>query len=72
MILIILSISSYEMNKVIHFPALTSLSPASLPTIFLSKLSNTNEVALVAKCGKISLAKETANFNSASLPNLPY
>ena len=54
------------MNKVNPFPAPT----ASCPLIFLSNLSITDEVALVAYCGKIFLIKGTANFVSASLPDL--
>ena len=55
------------MNKVNPFPALT----ASHPLISLSNLSITDEVALVANCGKICLTKGTTNFVSASLPDLP-
>ena len=48
------------MNKVNPFPALT----ASTPLIFLSTLSYTVEVALVASLSKTSLAKETAKSAS--------
>ena len=50
-ILIILSISSFEINKVKSFPALTTL----LSCIFLSSLSIVNEATLVANLGKSSL-----------------
>ena len=59
------------MNKVNTFPPLTALVPAPCPLIFLSKLSITDEVALVVNYDKISLAKEAAKFNSAYLPKLP-
>ena len=51
-ILIILSISSFEMNKVNPFLALA----------FISNLSNTYEVALVANLGKTYLAKGTTSL----------
>ena len=44
------------MRGVNHLPPLT----APFPLIFLSNLSNIDEVALVAKLGKASLAKGTA------------
>ena len=50
-----------------HFPALT----APRPLIFLSNVSNIDENALVTNLGKMSLAKGTASFISASLPNIP-
>ena len=71
MILIILSISSIEINKVNTFPALTVLAPTLLPRIFLSILSVTDEVAVVAYCGKIFLAKRTAIFISALVHHFP-
>ena len=49
------------MNKVNPFRALTT----PLPLIFLSNLSNTDEVALVANLGKTCLAKGTARSNNA-------
>ena len=49
------------------FSALT----AHCPFILLSNLSNTEEVALVANLGKISLAKGTARSNNVFLPKLP-
>ena len=48
------------MNKVNPFTDLT----ASRPFIFLSNLSNTEELALVANLGKRSLAKGTARSNN--------
>ena len=59
------------MNKVNLFLALTALFSAPIPHIFLLKLSITDEVALVANCSKIYLAKGAANFKCPSLPNLP-
>ena len=61
MILIISSITSFKMNKVNSFPSLTT--PCAL--IFLSKLSATDKVALVANLGKINLVNQTAKSNSA-------
>ena len=46
------------------FSALTAHRPFIL-------LSNTEEVALVANLGKISLAKGTARSNNVFLPKLP-
>ena len=65
-ILIIPFTSSFEMDKMNPFPALT----ASCPLIFLSNFSNTAEVALVANFGRISLSKGTARSNNAFLPTL--
>ena len=48
MILIMSVMSSFEMNKLSPFPAIT----APCPLIFLSNLSNTDEVALVANLNK--------------------
>ena len=56
LILIILFKSSFEINKVNPFPALTVPSPL----IFLSNLSNTKEFALVANLGKTFLAKKNS------------
>ena len=50
------------MNNVNPFPALT----APFPLIFLSSLSNTDEVALVANLGKTSLAKGKTLFNQTT------
>ena len=51
------------MNKVNPFLTLTApallVAIAPCPLTFLSNLSNTEELALVAKLGKTSLAKET-------------
>ena len=63
-ILIISSISSFEMNK-------TNLFPALCPFIFLLNLSNTEEVALIAYLSKIYLAKGTVRSINIFLPNLP-
>ena len=68
MIIIILSISLFESNKVNPFAALTSFTVAPHSQIFLSKLFITDKVVLVANRGKIYLAKGTANVSSASLP----
>ena len=67
----ILIISGMLINKMITlnpFPALKA--PAPTPLSFFFKIIITDEVVLVAKFGKISLAKETAKFNSAFLPKL--
>ena len=68
MILIILSISSFEINKSNPFPAYTVTLPR---IVFLSKLYITDEIDLAANCGKILLVKETVCFISVFLPNLP-
>ena len=44
---------------------------APRPLIFLSSLTNIDKVDLVANFVKVSLAKVTGRFVSASLPNLP-
>ena len=59
-ILIILSISSFEINKLNPFLYLT----APCPVILFSNLSNTEEVALVANLGKKSLAKGTVRSSN--------
>ena len=64
---IISFISSFQMNKLNLFPVLM----APLRLIFLSNLSNIDEVALVANLGKAPLARRIGRFISASLPNLP-
>ena len=65
-ILIISSISSYEMNNVNPFPALT----APYPLVFLSNLFNTGDDPLVANSDKISFAKRTSRPNNAFLSKL--
>ena len=59
-IFIISFISSFEVNKVNSFPALTTPFP----------LSNTDEFTLVANLGKTSVAKEMARSNNTFLPKL--
>ena len=66
-ILIISSLSSFEMNQVNPFPSLT----APFPLIFLLNLSNTEEVASVTNLRKTSLGKKTARSNNIFLPKLP-
>ena len=66
MILIISFISSFEINKVNPFPALT----ASVPLIFLSNLFITFEIKLLTNPGKFSVAKEIATFVSTFLSKL--
>ena len=66
-ILIILFISSFEINKVNFFPALTG----PFPLIFLSNLLIAFEVKLFTNPGKFSLAKGIAIFISAFFPKLP-
>ena len=56
MILIISSISSFKINKVNPFHALT----ASFPLIFLSNLFIAFEAKLLTNPGKLSLAKGIA------------
>ena len=56
MILIITFKSSFEMNKVNPFPALT----VSIPLIFLSNLLIELEAKLLINQGKLSLAKRIA------------
>ena len=60
MILLILFISSFEINKVNLFPALTF----PFPFIFLSNLFKIDQAALVANSDKISLAKQTGRSKS--------
>ena len=55
------------MNKFNPLPDLST--PCQL--VFLSNLSNTEEVASVANLGKIFLAKGTARSNNTFLPRLP-
>ena len=63
MILIISFLSSFKMNKVNHFPALT----APFGLIFLSNLFIAFEVILFTNPGKLSLGKGIAMFYSAFL-----
>ena len=51
-------ISSFEINKVNLFPALT----AAFPFIFLSNLFNALEVKMLSNSGKLSLAKQIAHL----------
>ena len=66
MILIISFISSFEINKVNLFPALT----VPFPLIFLSNLFIAIEVKLLTNPGKLPLAKGIAIFVSASFLKL--
>ena len=66
MILIISFISSFELNKVNHFPTPT----APFPLIFLSNSFITFEVKLLTNPGKLSLAKGIATFVISFLPKL--
>ena len=68
MILIISFISSFKINKVNPFPALT----ATFPFIFLSNLFIAFEFKLLTNPGKLSLAKVLVLlFVSAFFPKLP-
>ena len=67
MILVISFISSFEINKVNPFPALT----APFPLIFLSNLFFVFKANLLTNPGKLSLAKGIATFVSAFFPKLP-
>ena len=58
--------SSFEINKVNTFPALTG----HCLVIFLSNLPNTEENALVANLDKKSLANGASRSISAFLPRL--
>ena len=58
MISILSFISSFKLNKVNTFPALT----APFPLIFLSHLFTAFEATLLTNLGKLSLAKGKANF----------
>ena len=64
MILIISFISSFKINKVNPFPALT----APFPLIFLSNLFIAFEVKLLTNPGKLFPAKGITAFASAFLP----
>ena len=65
-ILIILFISSFKINTVNLFPALTVL----VPLIFLSNLFIALEIKFVTNRGKLSIAKGIAIFASAFFPKL--
>ena len=67
MILIISVISSFEKNKLKHFPALAAL----FPVIFLSNIIIAFEVRLLTNAGKLSLVKGIAMFVSTFFPKLP-
>ena len=67
MILIISFISSFKINKVNPFPALT----ATFSFIFLSNLFIAFEFKLLTNPGKLYLAKGIAMFVSAFFPKLP-
>ena len=58
--------SSFEINEVNPFPALT----APVPLIFLSSLFIEFEVKLLTNQGKLSLAKEIAMCVSVFFPKL--
>ena len=66
-ILIISFISSFEKNKVNHFPALT----APFPQIFLSELFIVFEATLLTNAGKLFPAKVKAGSVRAFLTKLP-
>ena len=65
-ILIILFLSSFKINTVNLFPALTVL----FPLIFLSNLFVAVEIKLITNRGKLSLAKGIAIFASAFILKL--
>ena len=67
MILIISFISSFEINKVNPFSALT----VPIPLIFLSNLFIAVEVKFLTNPGKFSLAKGIAIFVNALFPKVP-
>ena len=66
MILVILFISSFEINKVNPFPALTAL----FLLIFVSNLFTAFKAKLVTSPNNLSLAKQIATFVSSFFPNL--
>ena len=68
MTLIISFISSFEINKVNPFLAMTAL----FRLIFLSNLFIAFEVKLLTNSGKLSLAKGITMFVSAFFSKLPY
>ena len=61
---------SFEMNKVTQFPSIKTLALVPLHKFFI-QMYLSDEVAVIADCSKISLAKETVHFISIFLPNLP-
>ena len=65
-ILVVSFISSFKINNVNLFPALT----APFPLIFLSNLFIALEVKLLTNPGKLSLTKGIATFVSALFPKL--
>ena len=65
-ILIILSTSSFKMNKMNPFPALTT----PFPPAFLSNLFTSFKTILLTNSGKLALSKEIATLVSAFSPNL--
>ena len=67
MISIISFISSFKINKVTPFPALTAASPF----IFLPNLFIAFEVKLLTNPGKLFLANRIVMFASAFFPKLP-
>ena len=66
-ILIISFISSFKINKVNPFPALT----APFPLMFLSNVFIAFEVKLLTNPGKLFLGRGIAIFASAFFPKLP-
>ena len=66
-IILISFISSFKMNKVNSFPALT----APFPLIFLSNSFIAFEVKLLTNPGKLSLPIGIAIFATAFFPKLP-
>ena len=66
MIIIISFISSFEVNKANHFPALK----APFPLIFVSNLFIAFEIKLRTNPGKFLLVKGVATFVSAFFPKL--
>ena len=64
MTLITLFISSFNINKVNPFPALTT----TFPLIIVSNLFTAFKAKLLANAGKLSLVKGKATFFRAFLP----
>ena len=64
MTLITLFITSFNINKVNPFPALT----ATFPLIIVSNLFTAFKAKLLANTGKLSLVKGKATFFRAFLP----
>ena len=65
-ILIMSYISSFQVNIVDPFPALT----APFPLIYLSYISNIDKIAFVANVGKKCLPKRITRSNNTFLPKL--